>query len=82
MFIQRYGKVVTFMCRDAKQSGLTGTQTLVNLPVGYRPTVNMYQDSYQGTRTWIDQAGNVSFLSPLAAEYLTVTYITQDPEPA
>lgn len=80
--VQRYGKVVTLSVRNATQSGLTGNQTLVTLPVGYRPAVAMYQTSYVNTRCWLDQAGSLTFMHPGAAEYLTLTYITQDAPPA
>lgn len=81
--VQRYGKTVTLSVRNAANAGaLAGNQLLLTLPAGFRPAVNLYQDSYAGTRTFLEPSGNLTFIAPAANEYYSITFLTQSAPPA
>ena len=77
---RRPGDVVMIdMQQIARAAPGTGETMLLTLPVGFRPSANIYGASFRGMRTRCRTTGAMSIYDPSASfDYLSFTYITSD----
>lgn len=60
----------------------TGTESILTLPVGFRPAANLYGTSFRGYRTRCLTGGALSIDAPTSpVDYLSFTFVTTDPMP-
>lgn len=83
--VSRYGPVVELTVESMQREGgtATGNYTVVDLPMGFRPSSNKYPQTWRDSMVYIrSTTGNVRITNPSGAlDYFSVTYMTTDPMP-